>query len=146
MLYFICYCCTFYILVFYIYMVSVFTNQWRENRQYNLRSANCDTVSVPVQLQIGNTDFLSTVLNQKNDSHSDSISDSNGSQSDLDFSGLLNLFNDEGKSKSSAKDSLKTDEIGNHMRAILDQLQNIGRRLDKLEQKPVKKSSDHSTP
>ena len=78
--------------------------------------------------------------------------------SDLDCSGLLNLSNDEGKSKSSGKDSIKTDEVGNHMQAstssadfspqlminqqILDQLQTIGRRLDKLEQKPVKKSSD----
>ena len=137
-------------------MVSVY--KLTENRQYNLRSANRDTVSVPVQLQIGNTDFMSTVLNQNNDSHSDSVSDSNDSQSDLDCSGLLNLSNDEGKSKSSGKDSIKTDEVGNHMQAstssadfspqlminqqILDQLQTIGRRLDKLEQKPVKKSSD----
>ena len=118
-----------------------------ENRQYNLCSANCDTVTVPVQLQIGNTDFMSTVLNQNNDSHSDSVSDSNDSQSDLDCSGLLNLSNDEGKSKSSSKDSIKTDKMGNHMQAstssadfnpqlminqqILAQLQNIGRRLDK---------------
>ena len=70
-----------------------------ENRQYNLRSANRDTIQVPVQLQVGNTEFMSTVMNQNNDSHSDSISDSNDSHSDLDCSGLLNLSNDENHSK-----------------------------------------------
>ena len=129
-----------------------------ENRQYYLRSASCDTIQVPVQLQVRNTDFMSTVWNQNNDSHSDSISDSNDSQSDLNWSGLLNLSNDEGNSKLSGENSTKSDETGNHMQAsrssadfnpqllinqqILDQLQTIGRRFDKLEQKPVKKSSD----
>ena len=88
-----------------------------ENRQYNLRSANRDTIQVPVQLQIDNTDFMSTVLNQNNDSHSDSISDSNDSQSDLNCSGLLNLSNDEGTSKLSGENSTKSDEIGNQMQA-----------------------------
>ena len=129
-----------------------------ENRQYNLHSANRDTIQVPVQLQIGNTDFMSTVLNQNNDSQPDSASDSNASQSDLDCSGLLNLSNDEENCHSSGKIFSKVEETGNHMQAstssadfnpqlminqqILDQLQTIGRRLDKLEQKPVKKSSD----
>ena len=48
-----------------------------ENRQYNLRSANPDTIQVSVQLQIGNTEFMSTVLNKNNNSKSDSSSDSN---------------------------------------------------------------------
>ena len=101
---------------------------------------------------------MSTVVNQNNDSQSDSASDSNDSQSELHCSGMLNLSNDEGNHNSSSKNSSKIDEMGNHMQAstsnadfnpqlminqqILDQLQNIGRRLDKLEQKPVKKSSD----
>ena len=59
-----------------------------ENRHYNLRSANRDTIQVPVQLQIGNTDFMSTVLNQNNNPNSDSASESNDSQSDLDCSGF----------------------------------------------------------
>ena len=48
--------------ILYLYG-QCFTNPM-ENRQYNLRSANRDTVSVPLQLQIGNTDIMSTVLNQ----------------------------------------------------------------------------------
>ena len=85
-----------------------------------------------------------------NNSDSDSHSDSNESQSDLDCSGLLNLSTDEGNSKSSVKNLSKTDTVGHHMQAstssadsnaqvminqqILDPLQNIGYRLDKLEQ------------
>ena len=88
-----------------------------ENRQYNLRSANRDTIQVPVQLQVGNTEFMSTVMNQNNDSHSDSISDSNDSHTDLDCSGLLNLSNDENYSKLTGGNSTKTDQTGNQMQA-----------------------------
>ena len=89
-LYFISLLYTFSILVFYLYGQCVCKSM--ENRQYNLRSANRDIIQVPVQLQIENTDFMSTVLNQNNDSYSDSASDSNDSQSELDCFGLLDLF------------------------------------------------------
>ena len=68
------------------------------------------------------------------------------------------MSSDEGNSKSSIKSLSKIDTVADHVQAstssadsnaqvminqqILDQLQNIDCRLDKLEQKPVKKSSD----
>ena len=128
------------------------------NRQYNLRSANCDTIQVPVGLQVGDTEFISRVFDKNNHSQNGSNSDSNDSQSDLDCLELLDLSNDDENSKSSNNDLTKNSDTGSHMQAssssadfsaqsminqqILDQLQNIGHRLDRLDRKPVKKSSD----
>ena len=128
------------------------------NRQYNLRSANCDTIQVPVRLQVGDTEFISRVFDKNNHSQNGSNSDSNDSQSDLDCLELLDLSNDDENSKSSSNDLTKNNYTGSHMQAssssadfsaqsminqqILDQLQNIGHRLDRLDRKPVKKSSD----
>ena len=127
---------------------------------YNLRSAKNNTVELPVEIQLtGDTTFLETVL-KNNTTVSDienSMSDSDISGSDLDCSGLMDGSDQVLSTPVTDKNSAGTSKTVTHVNSdknsesdmqqlinarILDQLEKIGHRLDKIENKECKKSTD----
>ena len=128
---------------------------------YNLRSNKKDTIQLPVQMQIADDQFLTELL-QHDSSLNDSVnmSDSVHESSDIeiDYDALINKSDDEtqstsaksGKNNHSAQSSdtmnfsseFKVQSVINSQ--ILEQLQKIGKRLDKIENGDCKKSSDKS--
>ena len=129
------------------------------SRQYNVRSQKSSTFQVPVQIDTAeNREFLEKLLkycdtNKKlNGSESSDISD--------DCSGLLNVSDDSdvavnsksdpanGQSSCSDENRARTSSyVGTNSqdlinREILQQLQTIGKRLDSLETKNCKKTTD----
>ena len=127
---------------------------------YNLRSAKNNTVELPVEIQLtGDKTFIETVL-KNNTTVSDienSMSDSDVSGSDLDCSGLMNGSDQVVSTPVTDKYSAGTLKTGTHVNSdknsesdmqllinarILDQLEKIGHRLDKIENKECKKTTD----
>ena len=123
---------------------------------YNLRSSKHSTVQLPIEIQLaGDTQFIGSLLNS-NSQASDiqgNMSDTDTSASDLNCSDLMhNSFhsvtnvkscsNGPSTSKSdvsSVKDS-DSDVQAAINAQILDQLNRIGKRLDKIENKDCKKT------
>ena len=127
---------------------------------YNLRSAKNNPVELPVEIQLtGDTTFIETVV-KNNTTVSDienSMSDSDISGSDLDCSGLMNESDQVLSTPVTDKNSAGTSKTVTHVNSdknsepdmqqlinarILDQLDKIGHRLDKIENKECKKSTD----
>ena len=125
---------------------------------YNLRSAKKNTIELPVEIQLtGDKTFIETVL--KNDSIvsdiANSMSDSDVSVSDLDCSALINdskeasspVNNSAGSSQTASNYS--SDNLDPNIQQlinarILEQLDKIGQRLDRIENKKCKKTVDKS--
>ena len=127
---------------------------------YNLRSVKNNIVELPVEIQLtGDKKFIETVL-KNNTTVSDienSISDSDVSGSDLDCSGLMNESDEVASTPITDKNSAGTSKTVTHVNSaknsesdmqqlinarILDQLEKIGHRLDKIENKECKKTAD----
>ena len=125
---------------------------------YNLRSAKNNTIELPVEIQLtGDKTFMETVL-KNNSIVSDienSMSDSDISGSDLDCSGLINdsdevsgtvMANNLAGSSQTATSSNFDNSDSNMQQLInariLDQLDKIGQRLDRIENKECKKTAD----
>ena len=127
---------------------------------YNLRSVKNNTVELPVEIQLtGDKIFIETVL-KNNTTVSDienSMSDSDVSGSDLDCSGLMNGSDQVLSTPVTDKNSAGTSKTVTHVNSdinseldmqqlinvrILDQLEKIGHRLDKIENKECKKTTD----
>ena len=125
---------------------------------YNLRSAKNNTIELPVEIQLtGDKTFIETVL-KNNSIVSDienSMSDSDISGSDLDCSGLINdsdevsgtvIANNLAGSSQTATSSNFDNSDSNMQQLInariLDQLDKIGQRLDRIENKECKKTAD----
>ena len=130
-------------------------HRWRR-KKYNLRSAKSDGVQIPIQLQLSeDSKFLKNLLEVNSPGHAQQASDLNSSTSDLDCSGLLNtseisnasteprsfdrLVVDSPSTSTSKPPTSDTQALINQ--TILKQLTAIGERLNKIEQKTVKKSS-----
>ena len=140
-----------------------------EERKYNLRSRRSQEHVIPIQLQMASdADFISqslcsshptprqVFLSDQSLSTSESELDISGLMEDLDFNSSRSdrdvHFKHE-KSKKSAgcsrlsgqsdpnSDTVSQNDIN---KKILAQLQSLGDRLDCLEKKPVKKTSDRS--
>ena len=123
-----------------------------ERKQYSLRSGNAEVVHVPIHIQsAGDTDFLSMLQNQQasTDDSSDSISD--GEQNEEVVVGQPGTEQTvSSKNTGNMSDSLNaaggsvlggsTQQVINLQ--ILQQLGNIGKRLDAIEKKGKNKTTD----
>ena len=130
---------------------------------YNLRSNKKDTIQFPVQIQVADDEqFLTELLNQNSSfldtsvNMSDSVHDS--SDSEVDYDALIQDSDNEIQSTSVKTDKKDSDTLGlDNMdissqfkvqsvinSQILQQLQKIGNRLDKIENVECKKTSDKS--
>ena len=129
---------------------------------YNLISNKKETVQFPVQIQVDDEQFLNKLLGHKSSSFNDSanMSDSlqESSDGELDCDALLDspdLETHASSDKTSKQSSshhvqqtnladitsdLKVQSVINSQ--ILDQLQKIGKRLDKIENGTCKKTAD----
>ena len=125
---------------------------------YNLHSAKKNTIELPVEIQLrGDKTFIETVL-KNNSIVSDiehSMSDSDVSASDLDCSGLIhdskevsspvNNLAGSSQTASNYKSHNSDPNIQQLINArILEQLDKIGQRLDRIENKECKKTADKS--
>ena len=130
---------------------------------YNLRSNKKDTIQFPVQIQVADDDqFLTDLLNQNSSllNTSENMSDSvhESSDSEVDYDALIQDSDNETQSTSAKlgkkhSDTLDSDsiDIASQFKVqsvinsqILDQLQKIGKRLEKIENVECKKTSDKS--
>ena len=126
-----------------------------EKKKYNLRSGKSDGVQAPIQMHLSEDhDFLTNLLGNAS-AHAQPDSDSNSSASDLDGSAFVNSSDSddagtqphsfdrlaaEGPSTSANKHTTPdTQAIINQ--TILQHLSAISERLNKIEQKPIKKTS-----
>ena len=132
---------------------------------YNLRSHKQNTIHLPVQIQLSDDNqFLQNILAQNcvdfDEQVNMSDSESEGSVSDLNCSDIVKdsdteentnvSVSQEGAGPSHKKHSNSTPhksdpDVQSVINAqILEQLQKIGKRLDKIESKDIKKSADKS--
>ena len=129
---------------------------------YNLRSSNKDTVQFPVQIEIADDNqILKDLLHHKATSLSTeaNMSDSyEASDSDIDCDALIQHSDEEiqstsvgvnNQSKQSRGSNLEPTDVVSDLQVqsvinsqILQQLQQIGKRLDKIEGDACKKTSD----
>ena len=129
---------------------------------YNLRSSNKDTVQFPVQIEIADDNRIFTdLLHHKATSLSTeaNMSDSyEASDSDIDCDALIQHSDEEiqstslgvnNQSKQSHGSNLEPTDVVSDLQVqsvinsqILQQLQQIGKRLDKIEGDACKKTSD----
>ena len=129
---------------------------------YNLRSSNKDTVQFPVQIEIADDNRIFTdLLNHKATSLSTeaNMSDSyEASDSDIDCDALIQHSDKEiqstslgvnNQSKQARGSNLEPTDVVSDLQVqsvinsqILQQLQQIGKRLDKIEGDACKKTSD----
>ena len=120
-------------------------------RQYNLRSKE-ELVTLPVQLQLSDDGRFMSDLLAKEGSHTGQVSDSESSINDGDCEALIHsspvkpsLSNEAGSSVGSdptVSDTSISQQVINMQ--ILSQLQALGKRLDSMEAKNCKKTSDQS--
>ena len=130
---------------------------------YNLRSNKKDTIQFPVQIQVTDDEqFLTDLLNQNSSllNSSANMSDSvhKSSDSEVDYDALVQDSDNEtqsssGKAKKDTSDNISSDsmDISSQFKVqlainsqILEQLQKIGKRLDKIENVDCKKTLDKS--
>ena len=116
---------------------------------YNLRSSKTDPLQVPVHLQLADDpEFLSSVsqqskFSQENDSGTD------GSESDLNCSDVINqsdteqMEENDNPGSTSSKDKSTSDNITQQMinDQILAQLTSISQHLEKIEKPKCKKTA-----
>ena len=129
-----------------------------EKKKYNLHSAKSDGVQAPIQWELlEDNEFLKNLLEVNSSGHAQQASDQNSSSSNLDCSGLLDnsesddastqarsfdrLVVDSPNTSTSKNSTLDTQALINQ--TILQQLIAIGERLQKTEQKEVKKLQGH---
>ena len=127
-----------------------------ERKKHNLRSAKSDGVQTPIQLQLSdNNKFLKNLLEVNSSGHAQQASDLNSSNSDLDCSGLVDTSECNNAStqprlfdtlvvdspSTSASKTTTSDAQALINQTILQQLTAISERLNKIEQKTVKKTS-----
>ena len=140
-----------------------------EERKYNLRSGRSQEHVIPIQLQMASdADFISQSLGSSHPTPGQvflSDQSQSTSESELDISGLMEdsdfissrsdrdvHFKHEKSQKSAGSSHLSgqsdpnSDTVSQNdiNKKILAQLQSLGDRLDCLEKKPVKKTSDRS--
>ena len=128
---------------------------------YNLRSGKQNTIELPVEIQLAeDKHFIETVLQRSIGSDiNTNMSDSDSSASDLNCSALVNDSDNDSSVLTNSKNVAGTSQVTGtdnpsqktdpNMQTlinarILDQLDKIGQRLDKIENKTCKKSSDKS--
>ena len=127
-----------------------------ERKKYNLLSSKSDGVQTPIQLQLSeDNEFLKNLLEMNSPGHAQQASDLNSSISDLDCSGLVDTSESDNASaqlcsfdrlivdspSTSASKTTTSDTKALINQTILQQLTAIGERLNKIEQKTVKKTS-----
>ena len=126
-----------------------------EKKKYNLRSFKSDGVQAPIQMHLlEDHNFLTNLLGDS-PAHAQQDTDPNSSGSDLDGSALVNSSDSddagiqprsfdrlatEGPSTSANKHTT-SDAQALINQTILQQLSAIGKCLNKIEQKSVKKTS-----
>ena len=123
----------------------------RVTRQYNLRSKE-DVVEVPVQLQLSDDGRFMSDLLANEGTHTGQVSDSESSVNDSDCEALIqsspvkastsNHSRSTVGSDPTLSDTSITQQVINMQ--ILSQLQALGKRLDSMEAKNCKKTSDQS--
>ena len=126
-----------------------------ERRQYSLRSSNAEVIHVPIHIQSArDTEFLSMLQNQhaSTEENSDSASDSEQNEEALvgqsgteqTASSENTVENIPGSSNAAGSSILEGSTQQAINLQILNQLGNIGKRLDAIERKGKNKTSDPS--
>ena len=126
-----------------------------DRRQYSLRSSNAEVIHVPVHIQSArDTEFLSMLQNQhaSTEENSDSASDSEQNEEVLvgqsgteqTASSENTVENIPGSSNAAGSSVLEGSTQQAINLQILNQLGNIGKRLDAIEKKGKNKTSDPS--
>ena len=127
-------------------------------RQYNLRSQGQDMIQLPVELHLAeDATFIKDLLASQRNTQSGQVSDNDSSINDSDCEALIASSGDEHDSnveKHSTEtvltnsDPTNSDAHSTSQQAInmqiLAQLQSLGSRLDAMEKKSCKKSTDMS--
>ena len=130
---------------------------------YNLRSNRKDTIQFPMQIQVTDDEqFLNDLLNPNSSLHNSSVNMSDSvqesSDSEVDYDALIQDSDNETQSTSvesvkntSAAQSSDSVDISSQFKVqsvinsqILEQLQKICKRLEKIENADCKKTSDRS--
>ena len=122
-------------------------------RQYKLRSARQDTVELPVEIHTSqDSTFMKELLASQQDPSSEQVSDNESSINDSDCEALIASSDDDNEHivnrQRFAKKSDPTDSDSQSMSQqainvkILEQLHSLGKRLDNMERKSCKKSTD----
>ena len=120
-------------------------------RQYNLRSKE-EVVEFPVQLQLSDDGRFMSDLLAKDGSHTGQVSDSESSINDSDCDALIQSSPVKTSASNQASSSVQSDPTVSDTSIsqqvinmqILSQLQALGKRLDSMEAKNCKKTSDQS--
>ena len=129
-----------------------------EKRAYNLRSGGSEAVTVPVQFEVSDENFMSRLLQcQQNTSQSGQVSDSDsGSENNSILSNESDNEQTHGSestggdkqvpSSSNTCLEINADTVSQQAinLQILSQLGDISKRLNAIENKKPKKSSDRS--
>ena len=126
----------------------------KATRPYNLRSKD-EIVEVPVQLHLSHDNRFMSDLLASNRTHTGQVTESDPSINDSDCEALFNSSLSKACSSSEAVSNEKvvSDATPSDSHAIsqqvinmqiLTQLQSLGRRLDDMEAKNCKKTSDQS--
>ena len=122
-------------------------------RQYKLCSAHQDTVELPVEIHTSqDSTFMKELLASQQDPSSAQVSDNESSLNESDCEALIASSDDDNDQvvnrQRSAKKSDPTDSDSQSMSQqainvkILEQLHSLGKRLDDMERKSCKKSTD----
>ena len=131
---------------------------------YNLRSQKQNTIKLPVEIQLSDDNqFLQKFLAQNTVDFSEQVnmsdSESDGSSSDLNLSDIVQSDTEENDTVSASQENPGTSykklsvatpnksdpDVQTVINAqILEQLERIGKRLDKIENKDSKKTADKS--
>ena len=121
-----------------------------------MRSAKSDGVQIPIERQLSEDNkFLKNLLEVHSPGHAQHVSDLNSSNSDLDCSDLLNTSESDNAStqacsfyrlvvdspSTSTSKTTTSDTQALINQTFLQQLTATGERLNKIEQKQVKKTS-----
>ena len=119
---------------------------------YNLRSRE-ETVELPVQLQLSDdTRFMSDLLANNNKEYGQ-VSDTDSSINERDCEALLNSPSTSARNVCFYDNNVESDQnpsLGGSVSQqminmqILQQLQSLGKRLDTMEEKTCKKTSDQT--
>ena len=127
-------------------------------RQYNLRLQGQDTIQLPVELHLAeDATFMKDLLASERNPQLRQVSDNDSSINNFDYEALIATSDDEHDSSvenhshetvlrnpdPTTSDANSTSQQAINMQ-ILAQLQSLGSRLDAMEKKSCKKSTDTS--
>ena len=156
LLFFFFFVCFRLLLVYFTFDFSISGLLYMERKKYNLRSSKSETSQIPLDLHLSD-DFVTNLLGHKQIIMSHQDSDSSLSGSELDCDAILHSDSDGAGTSGRSFNRLQVEndsKVAHDLhfqetqslvnQQILSQLTTISERLQKLEDKPSKKTNDKS--